>query len=350
MWIFRSTHKHIAQDALSEYLDGRLQGKALERVELQLADCDACRQELAGLQAVVAVMQQQPMETPRRSFIMDAPPLMVRQSSPGFALRAPNWVYAGAASVAALAFAVTISMDATGGLTSDPLRHDAATVATAPTSESAQASGATGALSETGPMEAAAAEAEVTARFGTGGGLESTSAAGESTADAGVTTSATRESETESAPLTLAAAAPVAPTEDQAVQTQAGGGISDPAAEEAPLAPPAPEIALASEATSAPIVAAAPAPQGGEDSVAKSTDTESKSPVATPGDGSDKGSPGSGGVRTPPIFEPATPELYDDVVISGTSVWWRVLEVAAGILAALSLAALAIRWRTGRQH
>jgi hypothetical protein len=43
------------------------------------------------------------------------------------------------------------------------------------------------------------------------------------------------------------------------------------------------------------------------------------------------------------------PELFDDVLISGTSVWWRVLEVAAGSLAALSLAALAVRWRTGRQ-
>jgi len=43
------------------------------------------------------------------------------------------------------------------------------------------------------------------------------------------------------------------------------------------------------------------------------------------------------------------PELFDDVLISGTSVWWRVLEVAAGRLAALSLAALAVRWRTGRQ-
>jgi hypothetical protein len=342
MWIFRSTHKHIAQDALSEYLDGRLQGNALERVELQLADCDACRQELAGLQTVVAMMQQLPMENPRRSFIMDAPPSMARQPRPGFALRAPNWVYAGAASVAALAFAVTVSMDATGSLTSDQLRQDSVTSATAPVTESASVSGAAGAPSEAGPMAAAAAEAEVTARFGTGGGLESTSATGDSAP-------ATGDGEGESAPLTLAAAAPVAPAEDQPAQTQAGGGISDPAAETAPLAPPAPEIALAYEATSAPLVAAAPAPKGGEDALAESADTESAASAATPGDGSAKGSPGPGGVRTPPVFEPATPELFDDVLISGTSVWWRVLEVAAGILAALSLAALAVRWRTGRQ-
>lgn len=328
MWIFRSTHKHIAQDTLSEYLDGRLQGRALEQVELQLADCDACREELAGLQAVVAMMQQLPVETPRRSFIMDAPPLMERQPRPGFALRAPNWVYAGAASVAALAFAVTVSMDATGGLTSDPLRQDAATATSAAVAESAQAAGA--------------GEADVTATFGTGGALERASSTGEGT-------SASGDSESELVPAQLAAAAPVADPEDQSVQTQAGGGIPDPGAETAPLAPPAPEIALASEATSAPLVAAAPAPQDGETAIAKSTDTESEPPASASGDGSAKGPAGPGGVRTPPELEPAVPELFDDVVISGTSVWWRVLEVAAGIFAALALAALALRWRTGRQ-
>ena len=107
MWIFRSTHKHIGQDTLSEYLDGRLQGRPLERVELQLADCDACRQELDELRATVSMLQALPMEEPRRSFVMSAPPPEPARARPNLALRAPNWVYAGAASVAALAFAVT---------------------------------------------------------------------------------------------------------------------------------------------------------------------------------------------------------------------------------------------------
>jgi len=308
MWIFRSTHKHITQDTLSEYLDGRLQGRALEQVELQLTDCDACRQEPEGLQALVAMMQQLPMETPRPSFIMDAPPLMVRHPSPGFALRAPNWVYAGAASVAALAFAVTISMDATGGLTSNPLRQNAATVTSAPMAESAPADGATGARSEARPM-AAATESEVAATFGTGGSAESSLES----------TSATDNSEGESAPQQFAAAAPVAAGEDPDVQTQAGGGIPDPGETTTTLAPPAPEIALASEATSAPLVAAALASQDGEAAIAKSgdTDTEPEPAAATSDDGSAKGPPGPGGV---PVSEPAMPELFDDVVISGTSV------------------------------
>ena len=64
MWIFRSTHKHIGQDTLSEYLDGRLLGRPLERVEQQLGDCDACRQELDELRATVVMLQALPMEEP----------------------------------------------------------------------------------------------------------------------------------------------------------------------------------------------------------------------------------------------------------------------------------------------
>ncbi len=144
MWIFRSSHKHIGQDTHSEYLDGRLLGRPLESVEQQLADCDSCRQDLAELRALVAMMQQLPMAEPRRSFVMSAPPLEPVRSRPALALRAPNWVYAGAASVAALALAVTISVDATGGLTSDPLRQDSVTTAAAPVAELEEVTGATG--------------------------------------------------------------------------------------------------------------------------------------------------------------------------------------------------------------
>ena len=68
-------------------------------------------------------MQSLPMDAPRRSFVMSAPTPMPVRARPNLALRAPNWVYADAASVAALFLAVTISVDATGGLTSAPPRH-----------------------------------------------------------------------------------------------------------------------------------------------------------------------------------------------------------------------------------
>ncbi len=42
-------------------------------------------------------------------------------------------------------------------------------------------------------------------------------------------------------------------------------------------------------------------------------------------------------------------DLIDDVLISGTSVWWRVLEVAVGALAVIFLAGLVLRWRAGRR-
>ena len=37
MWFLRSTRKNISQDTLSEYLDGRLQGRVLEVVAGALA-------------------------------------------------------------------------------------------------------------------------------------------------------------------------------------------------------------------------------------------------------------------------------------------------------------------------
>ena len=61
MWLLRSSHKHIKQETLSEYLDGRLQGRYMERVEQGLAECGPCRQELEELQATVVMVKQLPM-------------------------------------------------------------------------------------------------------------------------------------------------------------------------------------------------------------------------------------------------------------------------------------------------
>ena len=82
MWLLKPTHKHIGRNTLSEYLDGRLQGRDLERVEQQLGECHPCRLELEELQATVAMMRQLPMETPRRSFVMSAPPLEPARAEP----------------------------------------------------------------------------------------------------------------------------------------------------------------------------------------------------------------------------------------------------------------------------
>ena len=62
----------MAQDALNGYLDERLQDRALQTVEQQIGECDACRLELEELIATVAMMQTLPMEAPKRSFVMSA--------------------------------------------------------------------------------------------------------------------------------------------------------------------------------------------------------------------------------------------------------------------------------------
>ena len=303
MWLLRSAHKHIGQDTLSEYLDGRLRDRPLERVERQLAECDACRQDLAELQAVVAMMRQLPMETPRRSFVMSAPPPEPARARPALPLRAPNWVYAGAASVAALALAITVSVDATGGLSSDPLRRDVEITAAAP----------------------AAAAAESASRPG----------------DASVPI------ESETAPMSLAAAAPAEAGAEPSVQDEpAGGGAAASGADTGTQSTPAPAIAAArapedgastfSEAAAAPQAASVPETSGADSESSAATESTAKALS---------------------IEEPAKPELEEAAepvsiyVSSGsdTSVWWRVLEAAAGVLAAVFLAGLFLRRRAGRR-
>ncbi len=327
MWLLRSAHKHIGQDTLSEYLDGRLQGRPLERVERQLGECDACRQDLAELRATVAMMQGLPMEAPRRSFVMSAPPPEPARAGPmrgrpNLALRAPNWVYAGAASVAALALAVTITVDATGGLTSDPLRRDVETTALATAATSDQLT-----VTSQPPAEAAA-EAELAARSGTGATLESAAAPGE-----------------DAAPLSLAAAAPAAATADPSVQGEPTGGGA---------------IAFGAGATSAPVVPVAPSAPDGEAALGE----PAVAPVAAPAPETaaadvDASSAANQTAKSPTIEEPAeppaplpegaVPELFDEGADGDTSIWWRVLEAAAGVLAVLFLAGLVLRRRAGRR-
>lgn len=119
MWTIKRSHQHIKSETMSEYLDDRLQGGALARVDQQLASCRVCREELESLRATVTMLQDLPVDAPQRSFTMAAPPAepVPARSSP--LLRAPQWVYAGAASVAAIVLVILVSADATGLLAPD---------------------------------------------------------------------------------------------------------------------------------------------------------------------------------------------------------------------------------------
>ncbi|MDP7512025.1 MAG: hypothetical protein QGF39_14500 [Dehalococcoidia bacterium] len=116
MWSIRRNHQHIKPETLTEYLDGRLGTGAMARADRELASCEACRDELDSLRTAVVMLRQLPMEAPRRSFTMVAPPpelVRARLSPP---MRLPQWAFAGAASVAAIVLAVLVSADATGML------------------------------------------------------------------------------------------------------------------------------------------------------------------------------------------------------------------------------------------
>ena len=119
MWTIRRSHQHIKTETLSEYLDDRLQGGALARVDQRLASCGVCREELESLRATVTILRDLPVEATRRSFTMAAPPPKPVPARPSPLLRAPQWAYAGAASVAAVVLIVLVSVDATGQLAAD---------------------------------------------------------------------------------------------------------------------------------------------------------------------------------------------------------------------------------------
>ena len=118
MGIFGLGHRNISPETLTEYLDGRLRSQTRERLERVMAGCADCRLEMESLRDTVAMLRQLPVLAPRRSFIMSAPPQVatqaVQRARPISPFRVPQWVYAGAASVAALALAVLVSVDASG--------------------------------------------------------------------------------------------------------------------------------------------------------------------------------------------------------------------------------------------
>ena len=295
MWTLRRSHRHLGPDTLAEYMDGRLGAVARTRVDQQLAACTNCREELAELQATVALLQQLPVEPMPRSFTLPVPPARQASLRPSAPLRMPQWVYAGAASAAAVVLAVLISADATGLLeTGTPPVERGIADATAAASavqapliqESAQ-----------GPAATVALKPEVS--------LQS------------------------AAPAPLVEAAPPAP--------EAAMAASEPpqAAPEAAMA--APEAAITSDAaraeeTSSPL----PAAGTGQavDAVQAPPATAATSASAPPGPDVPTSKPQTG---PPPVVEPV-----------GTPTTWRVVEGVAAALGLVFLGGLLMRRRSHR--
>jgi hypothetical protein len=135
MWSIRRSHQHIRPETLTEYMDDRLEAGALVRADRQLASCEVCRDELESLRGAVVLLRQLPMEAPRRSFTMAAPPPELVRYRPAPPLRLPQWAFAGAASVAAIVLAVLVSADATGLLAPGGRLASTEVAATAPSQQ-----------------------------------------------------------------------------------------------------------------------------------------------------------------------------------------------------------------------
>ncbi len=119
MWTIKRKHRHIKAETLSEYLDGRLGGPTLARLDRQLTACGVCREELESHRTTVMLLKDLPIEAPDRSFTMSAPPPEPVRPRPLSPARVPRWVYAGAASVAAILLAVLVYGDTAGLLAPD---------------------------------------------------------------------------------------------------------------------------------------------------------------------------------------------------------------------------------------
>ena len=60
------------REMLSPYIDGRLDASETERLERHIAACDACRDELESIRAVVGVLRRVREAVPQRSFTVPA--------------------------------------------------------------------------------------------------------------------------------------------------------------------------------------------------------------------------------------------------------------------------------------
>lgn len=311
MRIIKRAHRHINPDTLSEYVDGRIQGTELARIDDQLAACELCREEVASLRSMVTMLRELPQEAPSRSFIMAAPPPMPGESpSSAFQLsnwlRVPQWAYAGAASVAVIVLVALVSADASGLLSPDnalPVQVESAAI-TQEIEPQAQ---------ESGTPRTVTTENEESMRT-----LSEPTSAGKDGDDSQAAAPAV-------APP-MAAAAPQAMTEDTPAQVAAAPVAAAGEAE--------PEQSL-SAAAAQEFPAQEPSPA--QASTQKSTSEEAVPPVSL-------------SAEAPPEVDklPATAPVTTGVPLppsEGTAAVWRVLEGVAGVLGVIFLLALGLKWR-----
>ena len=346
MRIIRRSHQHIKPETISEYLDGRIQGPALVRVDQQLAACHLCREEMESLRSTITMLRELPQEVPRRSFVMAAPPPMPGRSPAsalqlGNLLRVPQWAYAAAASVAVIVLVALISADVTGLLSpGDVSQFQSQTTAITQEIQSQAA--------ETGPPTSATGiENQELGR----GGASPTSAAGEGDrqAAAPVAPVAAQASPEDTAPQVTAApaaAAAVAAPEQSLAATPAQESPIQELGEEATPDKASAPVAMAAEAPPEQTAAAAPAkdpspeeaaealgPRGAPGAVSGDASAELETPLAAP--------PEVGKIPTTTPTSTGIPQPQSE----GTAMVWRVLEGVTAFFGLIFLVALGFKWR-----
>ena len=318
MGIF-NRHRHLGAEVLSEYLDGRLDQHHQELVALRLAECQTCREELDSLQITVSALHSLPDLPLPRSFTLGTAPSPDYAGSIGrkpapLLVRAPSWVYAGAASMAGLALALMLSAEATGLL---------------------------------GPASFSVAEAPIEAPAASEADVDSPIAALETAERADVPADSQPAAPPQTALRAEPAAAPEAAAEMDdsalAAKSQPESAIAAPQAAmaESPGAFESGSDAVAGEEAAFTVSAEDAATPALEESAAAAP--EEAVPVAPEDSAQIQSNEASTpeASRTPGVRQYPTPS---------SPVWWKTLEIVFAILTLAFLGAVFFRWRRNRSQ
>ena len=224
----RIRHRRIRRQ-LSPYLDGMLSARGSRRLEAHLAQCQACRDELAELQATVRALAELPLAEAPRSFALAAAPAPVVRPP----ARRVEFGLRLATAAAAFVLAVVLVGDF-AGLPGGDEEEQPAALQMRPLAEATE----TG-VREQGTLEPQPSEATAEDKAVTEAPTAPPAGAGEVEGEA-----------TAVPPATVTVTVPQ--------MTAPGAGVATPAATAAPAAAPAPAETPAPAATPAPTDTPAP--------------------------------------------------------------------------------------------
>jgi hypothetical protein len=113
----RSTDEHISKEMMSAYLDDALSAKETEQVDFHMPLCDVCVLETDELRSVISVLRAMPTVPAPKSFAIPVPErAWVPEPSRPWWSPAPLMGLRAAAAGAAIALAIVLAGDLSGGL------------------------------------------------------------------------------------------------------------------------------------------------------------------------------------------------------------------------------------------